>query len=305
MKRSPPGSICKQVVKRMFKKVALMKRWITLLALLAMGGGPVSADDYQKKLEEFRARRQERLRQPNGWLTLVGLFWMEKGKNTLGSAPDCSFRLESGPEHLGTYHWDGEKLLWNDQVCDPNEAEAATVLRSGSISWYTIRRDGRLGLRVKDNENPVRRDFQGLDFYPIDPTWRVQAHFKPYDQAREMRVESVISGLEEVSQSPGEIEFAHQGKNYSLQVSSEGDGYSLMFGDRSNGHGSYGAGRFLDVEKGDARGNVVLDFNKAYNPPCCWTPYATCPLPTRQNRLDFEIPAGEKSGHESGEKERS
>lgn len=279
-----------------------MKRCISLLALMILSGG-VQADDYTSSIEQWRSRRVERLCQPNGWLTLVGLFWIEKGENRLGSAADCSFRLEAGPAHLGSYHWDGSKLRWTseasgEKICDPDEPEGATLLKDGSISWYTIRRDGRLGVRVKDNDSPVRRDFKGLDFYPVNPAWRIQAHFKPYAQAREMRVESVISGLEEVSQSPGEIEFSRDGKHYSLQVSGEGDGYSLMFGDRSNGHGSYGAGRFLDIEKADPQGGVVLDFNKAYNPPCCWTPYATCPLPTRQNRLDFEVPAGEKfSGH--------
>ncbi|MBX3166364.1 MAG: DUF1684 domain-containing protein [Candidatus Eremiobacteraeota bacterium] len=277
-----------------------MKPWLALLALMILSGG-VQADDYFTSIEQWRARRLERLRQPNGWLTLVGLFWMEKGENRLGSAADCSFRLTAGPAYLGSYHWDGIRLGWKseatgEKICDPDEPEAATILQSGSISWYTIRRDGRLGLRVKDNDSPVRRAFKGLDFFTIDPAWRVQAHFKPYDRPREMRAESVISGLEEVSQSPGEIEFSHQGKSYSLQVSQEGEGYSLMFGDRSNGHGSYGGGRFLDIEKADARGGVVLDFNKAYNPPCCWTPYATCPLPTPQNRLDFEIPAGEQFG---------
>jgi len=279
-----------------------MKRWFSLLALMALGSG-VQADDYPRSIEEWRSRREQRLRQPDGWLTLVGLFWMEKGENSLGSGADCTFRLKAGPAHLGSYHWDGKNLRWSsevtgDQTCDPDEAEATTILRSGSISWYTIRRDGRLGLRVKDNLSPVRQNFQGLEFFPVDPAWRIQAHFKAYAKPREMRVESVISGLEEVSQSPGEIEFSHGGKAYSLQVSGEGEGYSLMFGDRTNGHGSYGAGRFLDVAKADAQGGVVLDFNKAYNPPCCWTPYATCPLPTPQNRLNFEIPAGEKfTGH--------
>lgn len=278
-----------------------MRRWLPLLTLLALSGSAL-ADDYQKSIEDWRALRAERLGRPDGWLTLVGLFWMEPGENRLGSAADCSFRLEAGPAHLGSYHWDGKKLSWRSDSqqldCDPDEPEAKTILRSGSISWYTIRRDGRLGLRVKDNGSPVRRNFAGLDFYPIDPQWRIQGHFKAYPKARELRVESVISGLEEVSQSPGEIEFSHAGKSYSLQVSSEGDGYSLMFGDRTNGQGSYGAGRFLDVAAADSQGKVVLDFNKAYNPPCCWTPYATCPLPTRQNRLDLAIPAGEKfSGH--------
>lgn len=273
-----------------------MKRFLPWLVLLSMSAG---AEDYAA----WRAHRQERLRQPNGWLTLVGLFWMEKGDNTLGSSRECTFRLESGPAHLGTYRWDGKKLTWlsenRETVCDPEEKEGATVWKNGSISWYTIRRDGRLGLRVKDNDSPVRRDWKGLEFYPADPSWCLSGNFKPYPAPREMRVESVISGLEEVSQSPGEIEFEHNGKRYSLQVSSEGSGFSLMFGDRSNGHGSYGAGRFLDVGAADAQGKVVLDFNKAYNPPCCWTPYATCPLPTAQNRLDFEVTAGEMfSGHQ-------
>ncbi|MFN8607470.1 MAG: DUF1684 domain-containing protein [Vulcanimicrobiota bacterium] len=269
---------------------------LPLLLLMSISAG--AEEDYAS----WRARREERLRRPDGWLTLVGLFWMETGDNTLGASPACSFRLENGPAHLGTYRWDGHKLSWladgQETICDPDEPEAATIWRKDSISWYTIRRDGRLGLRVKDNQSPVLRTFPGLEFYPPDPNWCIAGRFKAYGAPREMRAESVISGLEEVSQSPGEIEFIHQGKLYSLQVSSDGPGYSLMFGDRSNGRGSYGAGRFLDVEPAGPDGQVLLDFNKAYNPPCCWTPYATCPLPLPANRLDFEIPAGEKfSGH--------
>lgn len=264
------------------------------MILLALSPG-----GYGEDYATWRAGRLERLQRPDGWLTLVGLFWMDQGENRMGSGPDCSFRLEQAPALLGTFHWDGHQLSWTNpdaptQTLDPDEPEGKTKLQSGSISWYTIRRDGRLGVRVKDSQSPVRLNFQGLDYYPADPVWSIPGRFKPFPKPREMRTESVISGLEEVSQSPGEIEFQQAGHTYSVQVSSEGDGYSLMFGDRSNGHGTYGAGRFLDIAGADAQGNVVLDFNKAYNPPCCWTPYATCPLPTPQNRLDFAVTAGEK-----------
>ena len=275
-----------------------MKMWQPWLVLLALSPG-----GYGEDYATWRAGRLERLKRPDGWLTLVGLFWMELGENRLGSGSDCTFRLEAGPAQLGTFHWDGQKLSWSSpdappQPLDPNEPEGKTKLQSGSFCWYTIRRDGRLGVRVKDSQSPVRLNFQGLDYYPADPAWSIPGQFKPYPKPREMRTESVISGLEEVSQSPGEIEFQRAGHSYSVQVSSEGDGYSLMFGDGSNGHGTYGAGRFLDITKADAYGRVVLDFNKAYNPPCCWTPYATCPLPTPQNRLDFAVTAGEKfAGH--------
>ena len=285
--------------KTIVKKLTGMKMWLSWLILLAIAPGALADDD-----QSWRARRLERLQRPDGWLTLVGLFWMEKGENRLGSGSDCSFRLEAGPAWLGTFFWDGQQLSWSGpessapRPLDPNEPEGKTRLESGSISWYTIRRDGRLGVRVKDSQSPTRLNFRGLDYYTADPAWSVPGRFRPYPRPREMRTESVISGLEEVSQSPGEIEFQRGGQAYSVQVSSEGDGYSLMFGDRSNGHGTYGAGRFLDIAPADAQGKVMLDFNKAYNPPCCWTPYATCPLPTPQNRLDFAVTAGEKfAGH--------
>lgn len=275
-----------------------MRHWLTCLLLLAMAPVAFAEDD-----PSWRARRLERLQRPDGWLTLVGLFWMEPGENRLGSGSDCTFHLDAGPAWLGTFHWDGQHLSWTSPESpplplDPNEAEGKTKLHSGSISWYTIRRDGRLGVRVKDSQSPVRLNFRGLDYYPADPAWSISGHFKAYPKPRELRTESVISGLEEVSQSPGEIEFQRAGHTYSVQVSSEGDGYSLMFGDRSNGQETCGAGRFLDIAAADSQGNVVLDFNKAYNPPCCWTPYATCPLPTSQNRLNFAVTAGEKfAGH--------
>jgi len=182
-------------------------------------------------------------------------------------------------------------------VAGPIEDDARgtpTVLQVGSIRFYLIARSGRLAVRIKDERSPVRLGFAGLEYYPIDPRWRLAARFLPYDEPKVVAVPTVLGRASE-EKSPGEVEIALEGRSYRLQaLEAEDGGLFLVFGDATNGKETYGAGRFLETEAPRPDGSVVVDFNRAYNPPCAFTPYATCPLPPARNRLSVPVRAGER-----------
>ncbi len=168
-----------------------------------------------------------------------------------------------------------------------------TLLELGSLNFHLIKRGDRLGVRIKDKQNPLRASFKGLDIYPIRPEWRIVARFEPYKD-KKIPIANIL-GLVEDNPSPGAVVFEWQGKTYridALKGSPEG-GLFLLFGDKTNGKETYGAGRFLDTDP-PKDGKVVVDFNTAYNPPCAFTAFATCPLPPAQNKLAVAIEAGEK-----------
>ncbi|MCA1714910.1 MAG: DUF1684 domain-containing protein, partial [Gammaproteobacteria bacterium] len=153
----------------------------------------------------------------------------------------------------------------------------------------------RYALRVKHLEAPSRIQFAGLDYWPADPSWKIDAKFLPHPPGKTIPIASIIGTVDEIP-NPGAVEFQRDGRSYRLEALDEGeDGLFLIVADRTNGHGSYGAGRYIDAPKPDARGRVVVDFNQAYNPPCAFTAFATCPLPPPENRLDLAITAGEKA----------
>jgi uncharacterized protein (DUF1684 family) len=182
-----------------------------------------------------------------------------------------------------------EKMaLSSDKAGDP------TNIAVGSITFYVIDRPGSLYLRVKDSESPVRKEFHGIDCYPVDRAWRVPARLERYHPPKRLVVPNVV-GFEEIVDCPGILSFKVGNQEYRLEPMSEEDGELwLVFGDATNGDETYGGGRFLYIPSPDEEGNTVIDFNKSYNPPCVFTPYATCPLPIRENVLPMRIRAGEK-----------
>ena len=292
---------------------------LTSLVLLAFAGALAGAtaipeDAYRKEIEAWRARRIERLRADGGWLTVVGLFWLEPGKNAVGSGHGNKVVLPAGtPDFAGvlertsdsvTFHAapgsgvsSGGKPVATQALASDADGEP-TVLSVGSVTFYVIRRGSRLGVRVKDARSPARREFRGIDNYPTDPKWRVEARFEPYDPPKSIPIPNVL-GTEEPTPSPGALVFELDGRTYRLDpiVETGETDLFVIFGDRTNGKETYGAGRFLYASP-PVGGRTILDFNKAYNPPCVFTPYATCPLPPPQNKLPIEVPAGEKKyGH--------
>jgi uncharacterized protein len=265
------------------------------------------------EIEEWRSTRVARLTAEDGWLSVVGLFWLEEGDNSFGSAKTNAIVLPaSAPAKMGSIHVEAEKgratltvepgialTADGEPVTGPRElasdaAESATRLRSGSLLFYLIARAGKLAVRVKDSQSAARRDFHHLEYFPIDPTWRLEARFEPYDPPRSIAVPNVL-GHDDSEKSPGALVFERNGQTYRLDpVLERGEtDYFVIFADTTNGKETYGAGRFLYVEP-PVDGKTIIDFNKAYNPPCVFTDFATCPLPPPQNRLKIRVEAGEK-----------
>jgi uncharacterized protein (DUF1684 family) len=269
------------------------------------------AAEYSKEIEEHRADREERLRSEEGWLTLVGLFWLQHGENAFGSDPGNAIVLPQGsaPGRAGSFVYDGTRVLL---VAEPgagvtldgqpvtrkelqdDTAESPDRLRLGRIRLHVIQRDGSHAIRAKDPESPVRTRFKGLDYFPIDPGYRIVGRFEPYADPREIRVPTVVGTAADML-VPGVVEFSVGGTPLTLHPlvgePSETE-FFFVFKDLTSGRETYAAGRYLYADLED--GQVVLDFNKAYNPPCVFTPFATCPLPPKENRLGLRIEAGEK-----------
>ena len=285
-----------------------------LLSLAACTEAPPSVDPaYAAEVEEWRSGRLERLTADDGWLTLTGLYWLGEGENSFGSAesnavvlPDGSIPSVAGQLVLGP---DGVVTAIADEGANVNvngepltEATLTTdadgnpdVVTAGRIQFYIISREGRLAARVKDPQAATLTAFAGIEHFPISETFRVEAHLEPYDAPREVAVPTVL-GQDTTYIAPGVLRFAIDGVEHSLEPflsGSENESYFLIFRDTTSAVTTYGAGRFLYASAAGEDATTILDFNLAYNPPCAFTPYATCPLPPPQNWLQVAIEAGE------------
>jgi uncharacterized protein (DUF1684 family) len=265
----------------------------------------------------WRDKRHESIAGTNGWATLVGRHWLNEGPNYAGSDPTNQAVLPQGraAANIGVFTREGRKVrfeaapgvvatiegrpvqtaeLQSDRLPQP------TRLQIGTLSIVVIERGERLGLRVRDPQAPARVHFTGLKYFPYDPAWRVNGRFEPFATVRKLRVPDIIGDTQEFP-SPGAIVFSHEGREYRLDVAEETgeDDYFVMFHDLTAGDSTYDSGRFLQVARPDAQSRVVIDFNRAYTPPCGFTEFATCPLPPRQNWLPFPLRAGElkPAGH--------
>lgn len=266
---------------------------------------------WRTDLDEWKAQRDERLRQPTGWLSLAGLFWLEEGESTVGSDPSSDLVFPpAAPSRLGVFERHGTEFTF---VAEPgielssdgepvtrlalasDASGAPTTLTHGSLSFYVIERGKRVGVRLKDSESELIASFEGMEYYPVDASWRIDARFEIYEEPRTIAVPNVIGGTLE-SSAPGVAVFEIDGREYRLEPTGDpADEMFFVFGDETNGAETYGGGRFLYAGPPAADGSIVLDFNRAYNPPCVFTPYATCPLPRPEDKLALEIEAGEKT----------
>ncbi len=281
-----------------------------ILAQPATGGESEPAR-YESALAEWRANRVASLKGPDGWLNLAGLYWLKEGANSFGAAagndhvtPEGSapptlgvfvvedgavtFRAEPGVEVLHGESPVTEMLLVDDQEDDP------PLLTHGSLAWTVIRRMDRVGVRLRDYEHPAIATFEGIESYPADPDWRLEAKFEAYPEPRTIRVATVVEGLGWEPTVPGTLEFEAQGQSLSLEAYRSDDEFFIVFADGTTGDTTYPAGRYLAADLPGPDGSTVLDFNKAYNPPCVFSEYATCPLATPRNRLPVAVEAGEK-----------
>lgn len=281
---------------------------------------PLDLAAYQHEIEAWRTLRHDRLLREDGWLTLCGLSWLREGENTVGGDPASAVVLPSGktPARVGIISLDhgtlrfqsvkgadvrlGDSLITSIALRDDLDgAGPPTVLRTGTVTFQVIRRSDRFGVRVKDRDNPPRLNFKGLDYYPVDAKWRVSARFEAYRPPRLIQIASVINTIEDDT-CPGALVFTLGDSVCRLDAVRETGSENqlfIMFGDATNGTETYANGRQLYTALPDSNGTVILDFNKAYNWPCVFTPYATCPIPPKQNRLPVRVEAGEKmyAGH--------
>lgn len=256
---------------------------------------------YVQEIEAFRKARIESLKSENGWLNLAGLFWLKEGVNTLGGSEKNDFVFPS--DHSDAFL--GELLLKNGEVYYQTVSDTMLVYRDDiqaplishrSLRWFIIKRGDKYAVRLRDLEGEYLKAFRGIDCFPTDAKYRIVADFVP-TKGKMMTIIDV-TGRSYQLESPGMLRFTIGKKTYQLETSQEGDNLFIVFGDLTNKKQTYGAGRFIDTALPDANGKVVIDFNKAYNPPCAFTPFATCPLPTAANKLAVEIRAGEQfQGH--------
>ncbi|MGH8025211.1 MAG: DUF1684 domain-containing protein [Pseudoxanthomonas sp.] len=305
---------------RKFARYALLGSMMLMLA--ACSGGDDSTAGKTRAAPDpnfladnaiWRNERKQDLLKPDGWTSLVGLHWLELKAHYLGSSAGSGIRLAVGPPKLGMVEQrdghiyftpesgvaltlNGEPLTGKAELqTDHDPAPSLLGFDEGKGQLSVIKRGQRFGLRIKYADAPTRLQFAGLDYWQADPEWRIVGKFVPHPPGKTMSIVDII-GTATDAPNPGAIEFVREGKSYRIEAVGEpGNELFLVFADRTSGHGSYPAGRFIDTPGPDAQGKVVLDFNRAYSPPCAFTTFATCPLPPPENRLDLAITAGEKT----------
>jgi uncharacterized protein len=266
---------------------------LSLLALPVLAGVT-----YQAEIAEWRHKREAQLRADGGWLTVTGLFWLHEGSNSFGTGTRSDILLPAGPAHAGVFELHSGKVsVKTDGGTRELRPDSDDFAQAGRVRLYAIERSGRFGIRMKDPESSFRRDFHGLDYFPPREEYRVTAQFVA--DPKKIPITNIL-GQTDPEDSPGYVVFQLQGRPFRLRPVQDDPGSKdlfFIFRDLTSQKETYGAGRFLDTPP-PQNGKVVLDFNKAYNPPCAFTPYATCPLPPQENRLAVRIEAGEKKyGH--------
>jgi len=271
-------------------------------------GAELSTETFESLNMDWRKRRVERLTEPHGWLSLVGLVMLQPDSLvTVGSASTNAVVVSAGPAHWGSIHIDRDgrvrfDVTARDEVrVDGEDVASAEMTPAGDgdavhveadgVRIHLVAPGGQLALRIRDPQAATRTDFAGLDYYPLDPEWRVVAEFIEHPAGTTMQVANVMGQLVE-EPNPGMARFVHDGMTVSLEAVLEDDRLFFIFADRTSGRETYGLGRFLYAEL-PRDGRVVLDFNQAYNPPCAFNAYTTCPLPPQANRIDAWIRAGE------------
>lgn len=268
--------------------------WIRLLVGISAGFALLAASAFENEITEWRRGREAALKAEGGWLTVAGLFWLHAGANSFGKDAANEIVLPDGPDRAGMFELkDGKVTATVAGVKREVAHDSADAVKVGRLSLFVIRRGDRYGIRLKDPDSEYRRHFHGIDSYPAREDYRVSARFVA--DPIQIPILNVL-GQTEQYQSPGYAVFHLQGQELHLRPYLEEPGDKQLFyvfRDQTSGKETYGGGRFL-YSAMPRDGQVVLDFNKAYNPPCSFTPFATCPLPPAENRLPIRLEAGEK-----------
>ncbi len=289
-----------------------MRTAITIILTLLLAGACFTGcreRTFQREYAIWQQERIERLRSESGWLNLAGLYWLREGENSFGS--DSSNYIEfpqKAPAFIGTYILDdgyirfipqedagvlcGDSLAREMEIAADQDGQP-TLLQTGSLAWYIIERGGKYGIRLRDYEHPALKAFKGIESFPAKPEWMITAEFEAFAEPREFLVPTVL-GTFESYRCPGILRFSIGGTGQVIYPMESGERFFIIFADGTSGLETYGGGRFLYTDIPDKDGRVLIDFNRAYNPPCAFTAFATCPLPPRENLLDVRIEAGEK-----------
>jgi uncharacterized protein (DUF1684 family) len=273
---------------------------------------------HQKDVEEWFTKRVDDLKGHEGWLSLVGLFWLNEGMNSFGSdesndvvfpggkiAPKAGYFMVKGvdvkliPMAEAGISVDGTPVDKETIVFYPDSSRElkmwqGSTMTHAPLEWYVIRRQEKVGIRLKDFESEGLIKFKGIERYPVDYSWNIPAKFEPAQPGEKVEITNVL-GQTYIEDLAGRYVFEIDGKEYRLEATGQGEKLFICFGDATNTKETYGAGRFMYVARPDSSGKVFIDFNKAYNPPCAFTEFATCPLPRKENVLPVSILAGEKN----------
>jgi len=286
---------------------------LTLLSIYSCKNENLEAKgspEYFEEIKQWDQKRAERLKADDGWLNLVGRTWLKPGENKFGSAKDNEVVIESNkvPASMGVFIFkdstvtmkvnDGVEVLFNgkpvkEMVMIGDTKKEMTVFQCGPIKWNLIVRDTLYGIRFRDLESELVKSFSGIERFPVSEDWRIMAEFEAYNPPKKISVPNVLGQIDE-EPSPGAIVFSRDGQTYRIEAVDAGDRLWFIFADGTSGEETYGGGRFLYTDKADSTGKVIVDFNKAYNPPCVITKFATCPLPPKENYIKLRITAGEK-----------
>ncbi len=284
-----------------------------LFALLAAGcggGAPQpNMDEYRAAIESWRSERLVSLKSPGGFLNLAGLFWITAETTTIGAAAGNDIVLPaSAAPRVGELRLTETGILLITEpdvdvryedipvrsiLIADDTTEVPVTITHGSLAWNIIRRDDRFALRLRDFEHPALETFPPLEYYPIDLAYRVEARLMAFDEPRILNVDTVIEGLGWNPQSPGMLQFEINGETFELEAYDEGENLFLVFGDQTSGRETYPAGRFVRARTPEPGEVTILDFNYAYNPPCAFNDFATCPVASPRNRIAVRIEAGE------------
>ncbi len=285
----------------------------TFVFFLLFGLNISAQESYVKEITNWHEERIMNLKKENGWLNLAGLFWLKEGENTFGADSRNIILFPEGKSahFLGKFVLSKSEITLipdkNSEIYSENQlisspiklypSEKNIILKHQNLRWFIIKRGEKFAVRLRDLESPFLKEFHGIEQFPIDEQWKVKAKFTASEGKKIPILD--ITGQTSLQQSPGSLAFELNGKSFTLDALSEGESLFIIFADQTNKQETYGAGRFLYASLPDKDGFVELDFNKSFNPPCAFTPYATCPLPPKQNYLSIRVTAGEKNygGH--------
>jgi uncharacterized protein len=290
---------------------------VMMLGALAAVSTTASDVSYEQEIAKWRQQREAELKADNSWLTVAGLFFLNQGKNTFGSGPLNDIVLPvDAPADAGVLEFDGSKItlranaplvvngtpITTTELKPAAEGKPADLVTMGSLTMFVHKSGDRLAIRLRDTNSEIRRNFTGLKWFPPNEAYKVTGKFEPYPTPKAVRVPNILGDLEPYT-APGVVSFRLTGEALKLEVydagSAENRRFFIVFRDLTSGKETYPSARFLYADRPSANGEVVLDFNKAYNPPCAFNPFTTCPLPSEQNRLRVRIEAGELDYHKS------